>query len=50
MSLVLLVLTLWLVMGVPYPRYADGGTWLWLLLSGVVGYVIGDYCLIQGKI
>jgi drug/metabolite transporter (DMT)-like permease len=50
MSLVLLTLTLWLVMGVPYPRYADGGTWGWLLLSGVVGYVIGDYCLMQGYI
>ena len=50
MSLLLLVLTLWLVMGVPYPRYADGGTWGWLLLSGVVGYVIGDYCLMQGYI
>ncbi|MBQ3734218.1 MAG: DMT family transporter [Bacteroidales bacterium] len=50
MSLVLLTLTLWFVMGVPYPRYADGGTWGWLLLSGVVGYVIGDYCLMQGYI
>ena len=34
----------------PYPRYADGSTWTWLLLSGVVGYVIGDYCLMQGYI
>ncbi len=50
MSLAFLVITLWLVMGVPYPRYADGGTWTWLLLSGVVGYVIGDYCLMQGYI
>ena len=50
MSLTLLVLTLWLTMGMPYPRYADGQTWLWLLLSGVVGYVIGDYCLMQGYI
>ena len=50
MSLTLLVLTLWLTMGMPYPRYADGATWLWLLLSGVVGYVIGDYCLMQGYI
>ena len=50
MSLVLLTVTLWLVMGVPYPRYADGSTWTWLLLSGVVGYVIGDYCLMQGYI
>ena len=50
MSLTLLVVTLWLTMGMPWPRYADGGTWLWLLLSGVVGYVIGDYCLMQGYI
>ena len=50
MSLLFLAVTLWLVMGVPYPRYADGGTWIWLLLSGVVGYVIGDYCLMQGYI
>lgn len=50
MSLVLLSLTLWLTMGVPWPRYADTGTWGWLLLSGVVGYVVGDYCLMQGYI
>ncbi len=50
MSLSLLAVTLWLVMGVPWPRFADGDTWLWLLLSGVVGYVIGDYCLMQGYI
>ena len=50
MSLTLLVVTLWLTMGVPWPRYADGPTWLWLLVSGVVGYVIGDYCLMQGYI
>ena len=50
MSLSLLAVTLWLVMGIPWPRFADGPTWLWLLLSGVVGYVIGDYCLMQGYI
>ena len=50
MSLLFLTLSLWLVMGVPYPRYADGPTWIWMLLSGVVGYVIGDYCLMQGYI
>lgn len=49
-SLALLVLALWLTMGIPWPRYADGATWRWLLLSGVVGYVIGDYCLMQGYI
>ena len=50
MSLVALALTLWLTLGVPYPRYADGSTWLWLLLSGVVGDVLGDYCLFKGYI
>ena len=50
LSLLFLTVTLWLVMGVPYPRYADGNTWTWLLVSGVVGYVIGDYCLMQGYI
>lgn len=50
MSLCMLALTLWLTMGLPWPRYADGGTWAWLLLSGIVGYVIGDYCLMQGYI
>lgn len=50
MSLLLLAVTLWLFMGEPWPRYADGSTWLWLTLSGVVGYVIGDYCLMQGYI
>ncbi|MCR4658902.1 MAG: DMT family transporter [Bacteroidales bacterium] len=50
LSLVLLAATLWLTMGTPYPRYADASTWLWLLLSGAVGYVVGDYCLMQGYI
>ena len=50
LSLAFLAGTIWLVMGTPYPRYADGPTWLWLLLSGIVGYVIGDYCLMQGYI
>jgi drug/metabolite transporter (DMT)-like permease len=50
MSLTLLAATLWLLLGQPWPRFADGDTWLWLALSGVVGYVIGDYCLMQGYI
>lgn len=36
-----------LVTGTPLPL---GGTWQahgWLLLSGIVGYVVGDYCLFQ---
>lgn len=47
MALLFLGLTLWLTLGVPYPLYADGPTWLWLCLSGFVGYVLGDYCLFR---
>lgn len=50
MSLVLLAATLFLVMGVPWPRYADTDTWKWMLASSLVGYVIGDYCLMKGYI
>ena len=50
MSLLLLAVTLWLTMGTPFPRFADAVAWRWLLLSGVVGYVIGDFCLMQGYI
>lgn len=50
LSLSLLGIMLWLTCGVPYPIYADGQTWLWLCLSGFVGYVLGDYCLFQSYI
>lgn len=50
MSLILLGLSLWLTLGVPYPLFADGQTWLWLCLSGFVGYVLGDYCLFSSYI
>lgn len=49
-SLLFLSITVWLTMGTPYPRFADASTWIYLLLSGIVGYVIGDYCLMQGYI
>ena len=42
---VFLGLILWLTIGIPYPRYADGPTWLWLALSALVGYLFGDFCL-----
>ncbi len=44
-SMLMLGLLLLVVNGSPLPQYADGETWMWLLLSGVVGYVFGDYCL-----
>ncbi|MBP3214224.1 MAG: DMT family transporter [Bacteroidaceae bacterium] len=45
MSLAFLAILMWVVCGQPWPQDADGETWLWLSLSGFVGYVLGDYCL-----
>ena len=41
---------LWIVTGTPYPLYANGKAWFWLALSGLVGYVFGDYCLFNSYI
>lgn len=45
LSLLFAGLLLWVTMGAPSPVYAGGEAWTWLLLSGVVGYFFGDYCL-----
>ena len=44
-TLILSALLMWWLLGVPYPLYASHSTWLWLLVSGVVGYFFGDWCL-----
>lgn len=50
LSLVMLSLTLFAFTGHFLPQFADGSTWLWLLLSGVVGYIFGDTCLFNSYI
>ncbi len=45
LSLVMLSVTLWCTVGSPVPSYADSSTWFWLAVSGLVGYVFGDFCL-----
>jgi drug/metabolite transporter (DMT)-like permease len=45
LSVVMLGILLWIFTGTPYPTDADAQTWLWLALSGFVGYVLGDFCL-----
>jgi drug/metabolite transporter (DMT)-like permease len=35
----------WIFTGNAMPIYADTKAWIWLLLSGVVGYFFGDWCL-----
>jgi drug/metabolite transporter (DMT)-like permease len=50
LSLLMLGTTLWWFTGSPVPLYADGKAWLWLSLSGFVGYLLGDYCLFNSYI
>lgn len=50
LSLLFLALFLAFVTGSPFPTGADFDTWFWLALSGLVGYVFGDYCLFNSYI
>ena len=45
MALPLLWLTYYCLSGEVWPRDAGMTAWLWLLGSGFVGFVVGDYCL-----
>lgn len=49
-SLTLLAALLWIMAGAPYPQYADGKVWFWMALSGLVGFVLGDYCLFNSYV
>lgn len=46
-ALVLLSLYSWLVRGVAFPFDASAHAWLWLSLSGLVGFTVGDLCLFR---
>ena len=50
LSLAMLGILLWVGIGGPYPVHADAATWFWLFLSGLVGYVFGDYCLFNSYV
>lgn len=50
LSLIMLAILLFIVTGSPYPLFINGDAWMWLALSGVVGYVFGDYCLFNSYI
>ena len=50
LSSVLLAGLLWIILGHPYPLYADAETWLWMGLSALVGYVFGDFCLFNAYV
>ena len=49
-SLVILAAVLWLVTGSPLPYGMNSRALAWLLASGAVGYVFGDWCLFSSYI
>lgn len=50
LTLLLLGAALWFMVGHPYPYLANGQTWLWLSLSGLMGFGFGDYCLFNSYV
>lgn len=44
---VLLSLYSWLVRGVAFPVDASAHAWVWLSISGLVGFTVGDLCLFR---
>ncbi len=50
LSLGMLAIAIFIFTGSPFPKYTDYSTWLWLSLSGFVGYVLGDYCLFNSYV
>lgn len=50
MSLAMLMLLMLVTTGSVMPLYADAETWIWMSLSGFVGYVLGDFCLFNSYI
>ena len=46
-ALVFSAIMFWMTSGSLLPAQASTEAYLWMLLSGVVGYVIGDFCLFQ---
>ena len=47
LALLFSVVLFWVAVGSPWPSGVTAGACGWMLLSGLVGYVIGDYCLFQ---
>lgn len=45
LAMICSALLMWYFTGDLMPVYADSITWFWMLLSGFVGYFLGDWCL-----
>ena len=47
LAIIFATVLFWVVLGTPLPAGITTEACGWMLLSGLVGYVIGDYCLFQ---
>lgn len=47
LAFVLFAVFAWIFRGSPFPTDATTSAWIWLSLSGVIGFVLGDYFLFQ---
>jgi drug/metabolite transporter (DMT)-like permease len=47
LAAIFLLLTHWILFGIPVPLYASSTNLVWLSLSGVIGLVLGDAFLLQ---
>jgi drug/metabolite transporter (DMT)-like permease len=47
MALAVLVVACWVLRGRPLPTDASAHNWLWLSVSGLVGFTVGDLCLFR---
>ena len=47
LALLFSLVLFWVVLGTPIPAIGSLEAYGWMLLSGLVGYVIGDFCLFQ---
>lgn len=50
MAIIMLGITLFVFSGSIIPMEAGREAWLWLAVSGFIGYVLGDYCLFSSYI
>ena len=47
MALVILIVVAWVTRGLPWPTDASEHAWVWLSISGLVGFTFGDLCLFR---
>lgn len=50
LTLLLLAATMWVSCGSPWPSHVPPAAWGWLLASGFMGFVFGDYCLFNSYV